>query len=506
MQFPDISSKIIGTVSLRRDILDKTPQNRIEDNEIQGENDLSVLQQVQKTMKEFHMIEAGDKIVTGVSGGADSVCLLTVLRELAEQMEIQLHVVHVNHLLRKEAEEEEAYVRELCDHYGITCTVFHKDIEAYAGELKCSVEEAGRIYRYQCFEQVRVQAGAQKIAVAHHQNDRAETVLFHMLRGTGMRGLGSIPPVRGVIIRPLLQVSRKEIEVYLEEKRIDYYMDASNASDAYSRNVIRNQVLPLLEGLNEQAVSHITAISELAREYWDYVEQQAMKLEQECVAVRESRWMLKEEAFCRYPRVVRQHLAFRILSQAAGAAKDLEQDHVAQLLGLLDKPVGKQVSLPYGMIGVRTYSGLEVRAKDYRTETAKTRMAPLEVIVPGRTIIEGVGSLDCKIVSGCRNQEISKKLYTKMLDYGKINTVLCIRNPMHGDYFIMNRQGERKKLSRFFIDNKIPQEQRESILVLAAGSRVCWIIGMRISEDVKVTEATEQVLQIRFQYEGEENE
>lgn len=467
---------------------------------------MSVIQQVQETVKEFHMVETGDTIITGVSGGADSVCLLTVLQELAEQMDLQLHVVHVNHLLRKEAQEEESYVRMLCGRHGIPCTVFHKDIEAYAGELKCSVEEAGRIYRYQCFEQVRVQAGAQKIAVAHHQNDRVETVLFHMLRGTGMRGLGSIPPVRGVIIRPLLQVSRSEIEAYLRDKQIRYYTDASNASDAYARNVIRNQVLPLLESLNAQAVSHITAVSELAREYWNHVEHQAVELERECVMVQEGRWILKVEELCRQPRLIRQHLAFRVLSQAAGAAKDLEQGHIEGLLGLLDKPVGKQVSLPCGLTGIRTYDGIEIRAGAYSIEAEKTRMTPLEVMVPGRTIIEGIGSLDCKIVNECRNQEISKKLYTKMLDYGKINTVLCIRNPMHGDYFIMNRQGEHKKLSRFFIDNKIPKEQRESALVLAEGSRVCWIIGMRLSEDVKITEATEQVLQIRFQYEGEENE
>lgn len=465
-----------------------------------------MLQQVRKTVEEFHMLEAGDGVVIGVSGGADSMCLLTVLQELAEPLELRLYVVHVNHLLRREAEEEEDYVREFCGRQGIPCKVFRKDIEAYAAELGCSVEEAGRSFRYECFEQVRMQEGAQKIAVAHHQNDRAETVLFHMLRGTGLRGLGSIPAVRGEIIRPLLYTGRKEIEDYLEKKQIYYYTDASNASNAYSRNVIRNQVLPLLENINERAVVHITGLSDLAQEYWDYMEQQAMKLEKEYVTVHDSRWLLKAEGFSRQPKVVRRHVIYRMLSQAAGAVKDMEQTHIEQVLELLDKPVGKHISLPYGLMGIRTYSGLEICGNTSQAETKKVGICPVAINVPGITSIEGIGVLECEIQDRSFIQEISKKLYTKMLDYGKINTALCIRNPMHGDYFIINRQGERKKLSRFFIDNKIPKEQRESTLVLAAGPRICWIIGMRISEDLKVTEATEQVLQIKFQYEGEKDE
>lgn len=465
-----------------------------------------MLQQVRKTIEEFHMLEAGDMVITGVSGGADSMCLLAVLQELAEPMKLQLHVVHVNHLLRQAAGEEACYVQEFCESQGIPCTVFQKDIGAYAEELGCSVEEVGRSYRYECFEQVCLREKAQRIAVAHHQNDRAETLLFHMLRGTGLRGLGSIPAVRGNIIRPLLNVSRKEIEAYLEKKRIRYYMDASNASDAYSRNVIRNQILPLFENINERAVAHITGVSDLAQEYWSYVEAQAEKLEQEYVTVQDGRWLLRKEGFSGVPRVVQRHVVYRMLSRAAGAAKDIEQRHIEQLLELLEKPVGKQVSLPYGLIGNRTYHGLSVAVKDLRSGTEETRLCPITVNVPGVTVLEGIGVLECEVWNPGDIQEISKKTYTKMLDYGKINTTLCIRNPMHGDYVIINRQGEHKKLSRFFIDNKIPKEQRETALVLAAGSQVCWIIGMRLSEDLKITEATKQVLQVKFQYKGEENE
>lgn len=465
-----------------------------------------MLEQVQRTVEEFHMTDPGDKIIIGVSGGADSVCLLLVLQELTEELGIQLHVVHVNHLLRREAEEEEAYVRSLCEKMGIPCTVFRKDMEAYARETGCSLEEAGRNYRYACFEQVRAEEQAQKIAVAHHQNDRAETVLFHMIRGTGMRGLGGIPAVRGRIIRPLLQVSRREIEAYLEEKQILYYTDASNASDEYSRNRIRNQVLPLLVNLNEKAVSHITEVSGLAQEYWTYVEMQAQELEPDFVTVHGDYQELKAEGFRKLPGLVQRHLVYRMLSRAAGSVRNLEQIHVEQLLNLLNQGAGRQISLPYGLVGIRTYGGLEVRTGTAGTEKETAAMAPVKIRIPGITPIEGIGRLECTILNSIPNGEISKKTYTKMLDYGKINSTLCIRNPMYGDYFIVNRQGEHKKLSRFFIDNKVPREERESALVLAEGHRICWIIGMRISEELKITAETERILQVRFQYEGEENE
>lgn len=465
-----------------------------------------MLRQVQNTINEFHMTESGDKVIIGVSGGADSMCLFTALQELADRLDIRLHVVHVNHLLRKEAGEEEEYVRAVCRQQGIPCTVFRKNIEEYAGESGCSIEEAGRNYRYECFEQVRVEENAQRIAVAHHQNDRAETLLFHMIRGTGMRGLGSIPAVRGRIIRPLIQVSRQEIEMYLKEKQIPYYTDSSNASDEYSRNVIRNQVLPVLEDVNQKAVRHITEISDLAQEYWTYVEKQAMELEQECVTVHEGHLSLQEERFARQSRVVQRHLIYRMLSRAAEAVKDIEQVHVEQVLALLDRQTGKQVSLPYGLTGIRTCEGLEVWTEDIRKGKKRTGTPPIDIKIPGLTKLDGIGILECEVLARESIQEISKKPYTKMLDYGKIKNNLCIRNPMDGDYFIVNRQGEHKKLSRFFIDNKVPKEERGSALVLAAGHQVCWIIGMRISEDLKITEATDRVLQIRFQYEGEENE
>lgn len=461
-----------------------------------------MLEQVKQTIEEFHMIQPGDKIITGVSGGADSMCLLHVLLTLSEALDIRLHVVHVNHLLRKEAEEEAEYVKLVCEQNRIPCTVFQRDIAAYSRELSCSLEEAGRKYRYECFEAVCRQEQGQRIAVAHHLNDRAETLLFHIVRGTGMRGLGSIPAVRGRIIRPLLFISRQEIEDYLNERQIRYYQDASNYSLEYTRNILRHQVLPGLETVNDRALRHMGALSGLAEEYWSYVEEQAKHLEQSAVIRYEDGMELLEAVAEGQPKLLLRHLVYRMLIQAAGSAKDLEQEHVEQVLSLIDKPVGKRIVLPYGLCAIRSYQGIRIQ-KDTDGRQKPEGILPVSITVPGITRLGDIGEVECRLFPMVSEPEISKKLYTEMLDYGKINGTLCIRNPMPGDYFIVNGLGERKKLSRFFIDKKVPREERASVLVLAGGEQVYWIIGMRISEDLKLTHATEQVLQIEFRYKGE---
>lgn len=463
-----------------------------------------MLEQVERTIEEYHMLDPGDRVVVGVSGGADSVCLLMLLQELREKKALSLYVVHINHMLRKEADEEERYVKSLCSKLFIPCSCFRKDIAGYAKELGCSVEEAGRQYRYECFEQVSREKDCKKIAVAHHRNDRAETLLFHLIRGTGMKGLGGISPIRGKVIRPLLGVSRREIEAYLEEKQIHYYIDASNKTEDYSRNRIRNRIIPQLEQLNNQAVLHMAETADLATEYWNYAEEQAERLEKELVRPVENGWEVNGEGLAAQPQLIRRHLIYRLLQNGSGEAKDLERQHVEQVLELLEKPAGKQVMLPYGITAHRTYRGIRIQ-KHTQGKEGK-RLEPVLVSPEGVTVIPGFGCLEAHVSTWDSGREISKKVYTKMLDYGKINDTFFIRYPLPGDYFIMNEQGERKKVSRFFIDNKIPQEKRRSTLVLASGSRVYWIIGMRIGEDVKINAYTKQVMTVEFHCEkGESN-
>lgn len=463
----------------------------------------TLLEQVRRTIETHQMLQQGDGVVIGVSGGADSMCLLAMLQELKQEYSLQLQIVHVNHKLRAAAEAEAAYVEDICRQWSLPCTVCAKDIHAYAKEMGMSVEEAGRTYRYACFEQVRKETGCQKIAVAHHADDRVETLLFHMSRGTGMRGLGSIPPVRGRVIRPLLSVSREEIEAYLRMQKIRYYIDESNLESEYSRNYIRNQIMPAIRTLNERAVEHMSEVSELAQEYWEYVEEQAKKLENICVKQTEQGLELQTLEFMQAPELVRKHLVYRVLSQAAGSAKNLEQQHIQQVLELFEKAEGKQVMLPYHLMAVRIRGGVRVCDKTVKAE--QTEAIRIPITIEGRTVAAGRGILECRLEEWDSNLEITKNLYTKMFDYDKIYGTLCLRTPESGDYLVIDTQGRRKKLSRFFIDNKVPGEQRSRMLVVADGSKICWVLGMRISEDIKVTETTSRVLVLSYQCKGEEH-
>lgn len=476
-----------------------------------------MIDKVRKTVEQYHMLTTGDKVIIGVSGGADSVALFMAMLELKQEYSLDLSVVHVNHMLRQEADAEENYVRELCEKSGIPCLVYRKDIAVYARERNCSTEDAGRSYRYACFlEAAREAYGSDrkaadacsvKAAVAHHMNDRAETMLFHMVRGTGLKGLRGIPAVRQSeneelqVIRPLYQVTRQEIEQYLTDKNIAYCTDATNACNEYSRNRIRNQVIPELITVNARAVSHMAALSEQAVEYWDYVEQQAIQYEREHGAGNEI--LLK--CLAQQPKLLQRHIIYRQLVRVSGHAKDWEEKHVNMVLALAEKEGGKSIQLPYQIQVVQCYDRLVFyggqREETYETKYICKRTEPLQIRQTSDIRIDGIGTFTCRIRTRDGMEEISKKIYTEMLDYDTIKDTLYLRNPMPGDYMTINGRGEHKKLSRLFIDEKVPRMDRDRVLVLAAGSQVIWIPGIRIAENVKITDKTVRVLQLDFRIE-----
>ena len=223
------------------------------------------------------MVQRGDRIIAGVSGGPDSVCLLFLLDKYKETLGISLEVVHMEHGIRgKESLEDAAFVENFCRKLAIPCHTYHRDIPKLAREWKCSGEEAGRRARYEAFEEVRSKNGGTKIAVAHNRNDQAETVLFHLVRGSGLSGLSGIRPVRGNIIRPLLCLTREEIEDLLRKENLPFRTDATNLETDYARNRIRLNILPLLrEELNPRACEHLAETAERLALAEDYLAGQA---------------------------------------------------------------------------------------------------------------------------------------------------------------------------------------------------------------------------------------
>ena len=459
-----------------------------------------MLKKVRDYMREHDMTAPGDAVIVALSGGADSVCLLTVLKQLATP-EFLLRAVHVHHGIRgAEADRDEAFAQKLCESLSVPLCVAYCHVPAYAAEHGLSEEEAGRILRYQVLEkeagkwEQELPAGSRvKIALAHHRDDNAETILHHLLRGSGLTGLAGIRPVQGRRIRPLLCVGREEIRAYLEAGHISWCEDSTNQSPDYTRNRIRSQVLPLLKtAVNEQAEEHILQAGQIIGQADAYLRQQAEEIWQEAVCGREEDLAaIPLTAFARQPEILKTYLIRHMLDQLHPGWKDIGSRHFTAIAELAGKPVGSRLDLPGGLMARTGYETLEIVRKTEREVSVKTESGADGEIHGRQTVPE----LHMTVFSRQKDQEIPKNQYTKWFDYDKIKGTLSVRTRRAGDYLILP-SGGRKTVTRYMIDEKIPKETRDQILLLAEGSHVLWVVGYRISEYYKMEEHTENILQV----------
>lgn len=519
-------------------------------------------EKVDSFFKKWKMVQEGDSVLLGISGGADSVCLARYFLAKRETMSLKLYAVHVNHMLRgEEAKRDEEFVRNFCERFHLPLNVEYRNIKEESRQKKCSEEEAGRIARYECFEKYAKEYHCEKIAVAHHQNDAAETILFRMVRGTGAQGMAGILPVNGKIIRPFLCLSRDEIIAVLQNIRQDYVNDSTNTSEEYSRNYIRHRILPEMEKVNERAAEHISELGMQMQELLDYVTPKMDILYKESVTVTESgEVFLPEQAFVKRSLFEQKEILRRMLFEVSGHRKDISLIHVEQLLALMKNKEGKRQNCPYKVLAKRVRDGLILikqenlnisdknqrnisdknrknisldnqtnnktddnknsgeilqkngwsKSEDYRE---KEKMKPIYLSLPMETETIETAASEFTIELPDKNIEISycilpwkggkvaKRDCVKYFDYDKMKCKPCLRTRDTGDYFIMDKEGRRKSLGRYFIDTKIPASERDGQLLLADGSHILWIIGGRISEFYKVSSETKRVLRVSVQKE-----
>jgi tRNA(Ile)-lysidine synthase len=495
-------------------------------------------QKIRNMMKRCRMVSPGQRILAAVSGGADSVCLLAVLHALAPEFSFSLEAVHVEHGIRgEESLQDCAYVERLCGKLGVRLTVRHIHVPELARQSGRTEEEEARIQRYRIFEETAEQCGAQRVAVAHHLGDQAETVLWNLIRGSGLRGLRGILPVRPLrdgqaasplVVRPLLETSREEIEQYLEACGLSYRTDRTNLDKTVTRNKIRHDILPDLIKLNAQAPRHIAQAAEEAAEAEAYLERVTARAAEGCIHCQAdgqpvlllARWQ-KEEPF------IRRRLLRECIRRASGngSLKDIGAVHVEALMGLACGGGEKSVRLPGGLTAVRSYgqirflSGAEAlsgavlpAAGALYAQDARPGERWVEVPFPGRQMVHYGGycfSLEC----GCAGESgicIPKKRFTKWIAYATIaqkeSQKLCFRTRRPGDVLVVRQDGSRKKLSDYLIDEKIPSSLRDRVVLLAIGSEVLWVAGMRISEKARVTPGSAYVKVSCSTLEGQEVE
>lgn len=454
-----------------------------------------ILPKMLSFIEKYHMLDGCKTLILGVSGGADSVCLLLLMEKICAERGIVPVVVHIEHGIRgKESLEDAAFVENLCKEKGILFHLYSYDVKRIARESGESTEEAGRRLRYATFAEMAEQYEAAKIAVAHNENDNAETVLFHLARGSGLKGMSGIPPVRGNIIRPLLSVSRCEIEEYLRKENQPYRTDKTNFSDIYARNRIRHEVLPVLESVNAKAVVHIGQTAGEMAEAAAYIEEETKKAAAHCVKKEPDGrgFLVKEREFIEYPAFLQGQILYHVLSGAAGSKRDIAREHIKQISGLMQKQVGRSICLPYGCTARRVYEGIFIAYEEIDKKQSFIKKNEEDFAFH---IFEN----DFQMV------EIPKNQYTKWFDYDKIENGLQIRTRQEGDFFWLDEKGRKKKLKSYFIDEKIPREEREQISLLADGSHILWIVGYRISAYYKVTKKTRRILEVQY-HGGKKNE
>lgn len=500
------------------------------------------------------MIPENGNIVVGVSGGADSVCLLRALTALRERYGLHLTAVHVNHRIRSEAGQDAAFVEALCREWKVPFVLVEEDVEALAAREHLSCEEAGRKVRYEAFarELAEMDAAAAQgrtadsavrgcIAVAHNSDDRAETLLFHLFRGTGLNGMAGIRPVRqtedgGRIIRPLLFCTREEIERFLRQENLCWCTDATNGEDLYARNRIRNRILPYAQQeICERAKDHLAREAQLLADTSDFVERMAREAMKRCCVrgndgglVFETAQFLKEDPF------LQRQMVWQGLAEV-GTGKDLTSAHVEQAWRLFGAECqsGRKMEVP--ACGVRVmrqfsqvvmepmgaaaadsaqelYGGGETDALAGNTgigaENAAGNLTEGIPLTPGSVFVPGLGLIEAKIleVSGESGgnpgqnatflQDIPEKTYTKWFDYDKIIESVVVRTRQVGDYLTINGSGAKKSLKRYLIEEKIPAHRRDEVLLLADGAHVMWVPGHRISAAYKVTAQTKRIFQV----------
>lgn len=439
-----------------------------------------------ETMSQYQMLSNTNFILVGLSGGADSMALTHFLWELAHEKGFALEAAHINHGLRGgESDEDELFVQQWCEQRGIPLHRMRVDLPREAAKRGIGLEECGREIRYDYFQRFLPPQGG-RIATAHTLSDSVETFFLHLLQGAGMRGLSGIPPVRGDIIRPLIEVSREQVEIYCKEKRLSYRTDTSNFSRAYTRNQIRLDIIPKLKKKNPSLERTLLRTMRTASADEEYLSTQA-----ELALNRAKSDKGYQVALLRDLPLPLLSRAVRLLAEREGA-KRLEGVHIEQMCRLLKEGDGG-ISLP-GYITLHIRNGYF--QKIYTKKEEKEWMVPL---LPPRSICENSRTIQIFHISKKEYEDrrkFNKKLFNNAMDYATITGSILLRNRLPGDRFCQAGRGVTKSLKKLFNEEKIPQAKREQLFLAADGSRVLWLEGFGAAQCCAVTDSTESVLLI----------
>lgn len=469
-------------------------------------------EKVLQTIKKFEMLSFNDRVLIGVSGGPDSVTLLNVLLSFKKRYNLSFFIAHLDHMLRgKESDEDVNFVKNLAQELGLTCEVKSCNLIKIARKEHLTLEEAARKCRYKFYLETAKKFVVNKVALGHNADDQVETVLMRFLRGSGLEGLMGIPPVRGKIIRPLIECSREEIEEYCKENKIGYRVDSSNKEVVYFRNKIRLELLPLLsKDYNKNIKDIILRLRSIISEVSVYLNQETELFFKEVVR-RESPEMvvIDLKKFISLPMALKRRVIRKSIEVVKGNLYSISFGHNNEILKLTEYQLGeKEIYLPDNLIARKIYNKIMISKKRISKDQTDEIPTPWEynILIPGKTEVKSLDiEVEIKIINSADiksslylNKKKSKGKFLEFIDYNKVKLPIKLRNRRSGDRFYPLKMGGLKKVKDFFIDNKIPKSYRDLIPILVdSEDRIIWIVGMRLDDRVKINSDTKKVLYVK---------
>jgi tRNA(Ile)-lysidine synthase len=450
-----------------------------------------LVNQAINTIRKYSMLKGPETVLVGLSGGPDSVCLLTVMHRIKDAFDLKIHAVYVDHNLRpEETPAEISFCRELCGKVNADFRVKSVDVSGYAKEHHMNKQEAARALRYKAFYEAALEAGADKIALAHNADDQTETIFMRLLRGAGPSGLAGIPAKRGAVIRPLIETERRDIEDYLQRENIRYVIDSSNLQTDYFRNRFRMTIVPELKKLNPSLVQSVNRTASILQEEERYLDIIVTKTLMKMISRKTER---RIELFLSPMEAMDIVILRRVLRRALEATEGLRGIgfiHIEDIIHLIKEGrSGDRLYLPKGIRVIKDYSLMVITSEEPR------KIESCELQVPGEAVIVGAGLvLKASFVEGAEGFGDGKS--SVVLDAESMCFPLKIRPRKPGDWFFPYGFGKRKKLQDFFVDGKVPRDERDSVPLVFSGDDVIWVAGYRADDRFRVTGGTKKFLRL----------
>lgn len=450
---------------------------------------MTIINKVRETIRANGLIEEGDTIIVGASGGPDSQFLIYALMELRKEMDFTIILAHLNHLHRKEANFDESLVEETAEKFALSFRKKAASMDAYAKKYGISSEDAGRRLRYEFFREIQKEYPKSKIAIAHNLDDQAETVLMRIIRGTGVEGLRAMDYRNGDIIRPILDIKKAMILDYLNSEQIPYAIDKTNFTTDYTRNKLRLDIIPEIEKINPNFKESLVKLSEIATDEISISDSYIKNIYEDIIIQRKIDFVsFDKEAFESQDKAIQSRLIRCAIGEIKKEIRDISKENIDNFLSLVDLANGKSI-IKDDLVFLKSYKFYKM---SLRKEDSQKKTGELTINI-GEELSFGGKRIKISSVSDFQKKHGKNIEY---FDRDKLTFPLSVRFRKNGDKFKPIGLGHRKKIKDFFIDMKVDKEKREKIPLILSENDIIWVTSFRSSEDYKLDPSTRNIIKI----------